>query len=117
MFFVRNGTAGGTRRSATSSNAQERRDEGRRGGAEGSSNSASTEQETSSAMDGTAGFRLVDAAGAPLAGLSGTVHLSDGTQRRFKTGSDGRYFVGSLPPGTTFDVELDELPDGDAEEA
>lgn len=69
-----------------------------------------TEEETPQAMTHTAGLQLVDEAGTPLGSVAGTAFFPDGVTKRFVTGADGRFFIGGLAQGTTFDIELDAIP-------
>lgn len=69
-----------------------------------------TEEETPEAMTHTAGLQLVDEAGTPLGSVAGTAFFPDGVTKRFVTGQDGRFFIGGLAQGATFDIELDAIP-------
>lgn len=68
------------------------------------------EEEVCPAMAHTAGLLLVDEQGCALTSVAGTAIFPDGTCKRFVTGCDGRFFIGGLAEGGTFDIELDEIP-------
>lgn len=59
------------------------------------------------ALERTLSFRLVDDCGQPIAGKKGMLVLSDGQEIPFTSGSDGRYCVADLEPGTKYDIRFD----------
>lgn len=55
----------------------------------------------------TAAIRLVDDDGQPLSRKPGKIVFSDGREVEFKSGSDGRFFVGGLEPDASYEVFVD----------